>query len=251
VIYLAFAAVVLFLLPVAAQVGFIVGRRAAARCGEETRSHVVTWEGAVLGLAALLIGFTFAMAAGRYETRKQIVLTEANAIGTAYLRTQVLDEPRGEELRAMLRRYVDQRLELADAGADRQRISEAMRASGALERQIWSRVAGAARTDPHSVAIGLLVQATNEVIDNAEAYAFSLEHPVHPMVFLILVLVATIAMAAVGYSCGLERTRLAFGMLMMPVLLAAVIILVFDIAHPRIGIVGISNQSLIRLKQTF
>lgn len=250
-IYLALAAVLFCLLPAGAQIGYVLGRRAAARCSEGARSHVATWEGAVLGLAALLIGFTFAMAATRYDARKQIMLTEANAIGTTYLRTRLLDEPRGEALRALLRRYVDARLAFNDAGGDRRHIKEAIRASAGLEQEIWSRVADAARSDSHSVMIGLLVQAANDLIDNSETYTFSLENPVPPLVFLVLILVATIAMAAVGYSCGLETTRLAFGMLMMPLLLAAVIILVFDIAHPRLGIVGIRDQSLIRLRQTF
>lgn len=249
-IYLGFAAILFLLLPGGAQLGYVMGRRAAAECGDKARSHVTTWETAVLGLAALLIGFTFAMATTRYDSRKQVMLTEANAIGTTYLRTHLLDEPRGEALRASLRRYVDQRLALADAGADRRRVGEAIRASAFLEDEIWSSVAEAARADPHSVAIGQLVQATNDMIDNSEAYTFSLEHPVPPTVFLVLILVATIAMTTVGYSCGLERMRLALGMLTMPLLLAAVIVLVFDIAHPRLGIVGVHDQSLIRLKQS-
>lgn len=249
-IYLAFAAIAVLLLPAGAQLGFVLGRRVAARVGEKARAHVATWETAVLGLAALLISFTFAMAATRYDARKQIMLTEANAIGTSYLRTSVLDDARGDALRALLRRYVDERLAMADAGADRKRVREAIRASAALEQKIWSRVAEAARSDPHSVAIGLLVQATNDMIDNAEAYTFSLENPVPVTVFLVLILASTIAVAAVGYSCGLERKRLAFGMLTMPLLLAAVIVLVFDIANPRLGIVGIRDQSLIRLKQS-
>ena len=100
-------------------------------------------------MIGLFIGFTFAMAQARYDARKQIVLAEANHIGTTYLRTHLLDDGPGEELRALLRRYVDERIELAASGGDRARIERAIDRSTAHEEQIWSRVVAAGRADPH------------------------------------------------------------------------------------------------------
>ena len=237
-------------LPTASEVGYQVGWRRRASGDETARSHAVTWQTAVLALAGLLIGFTFAMAAERFDARKQIMVDESNAIGTTILRTWVLDDTQGEQLRAQLRQYVDARLALVEAGADRRQIDESVRASAALEQRIWSRVAAAGRADPHSVATGLLMQATNEMIDVAEKHRFSLENPVPPTVFLVVILVSAIGMVSIGYTCGISSKRLAFGMLVIPLLLAAVIALVFDIAHPRLGIVRVHHQSLLRLKQS-
>ena len=249
---LIWVAVVLFLiLPAASQFGHWIGRRIARDQTDAARSHAVTWEAGVLGLAALLIGFTFSMASDRYEQRKQITIASSNSIGTTYLRTRMLDPATGEELRALLRRYVDVRLEFEDAGADSARVENILRASSSLENQIWSRVAAVGRSQPQSQVTNLLVQSTNEMFDRAAEHTFALQNPVPSTVFILLVVVTTVAMASIGLSCGLEGTRLAFGMLIMPLLLAAVLTMVIDIAHPRIGIVKVRDDTLIRLKQSF
>ncbi len=135
-------------LPAACWLGYGLGRRVPDDGIEKARTS--TWQSALLALAGLLIGFTFSMAESRFTQRKQIVLAEANAIGTAYLRTRLLEDPSGSELRVLLRRYVYVRLAFVQAGADRRRIDAVLRESAALEDQIWSRVAAAARADRHS-----------------------------------------------------------------------------------------------------
>src|SRR3954470_8999409 len=165
-------------LPGSSRLGFWIGRRVAARKEEKDeseRSHAVTWQASLLALAALLIGFTFSMAQARYDHRKEIVLAEANAIGTTYLRTRLLDEPQGEALRALLRRYVDARLVFNEVGADRRQIHEILRQSSALGNEIWTRVAAAARADP-SPTTALLVQSTNEMLDASEEHTAALEN---------------------------------------------------------------------------
>jgi hypothetical protein len=248
--YAGFMVVLFVVLPGSCQLGYWVGRRVARRTDESARSHAVAWQTALLGLAALLIGFTFSMAQARYDARKQIVLGEANAIGTTYLRTHLLDDARGEELRALLRRYVDARLAFAEAGTDRGRIEELLRRSAALGDQIWARVSAAGRAD-RTPTTALLVQSTNEMLDAGEAHLAALENPLPATVFLVLLLATAVAMGAVGYECGLEGRMHALGMLVAPVLLALVIALVFDLAHPRLGIIRIHDPILTRLKQSF
>jgi hypothetical protein len=249
--YVWFAIVLFTVLPATCELGFRFGRRMRGLQDSEAKSHLTTWEGGVLGLAGLLIGFTFSMAVARFDARKQIQLAESNAISTAILRTRMLDDARGEELRALFLRYVDARIALNDAGADRGRIENALRTSGVLQDQIWSRVVAAGRADPHSIMTSLLVESTNEMIDIAEEYVFSLENPVPPTVFFVLALVTAVAMGSIGFTCGLSGMRLRFGMIVMPLLLATVIMLVFDIAHPRLGIVRVHDKGLIRIKQGF
>jgi hypothetical protein len=249
---LIWVAVLLFtILPAASQLGYWAGRRIARNQTEHARSHVITLEAGVLGLAGLLIGFTFSMASDRYEQRKQITINSSNSIGTTYLRTRMLDPATGDELRAMLRRYVDARLAFENAGVDRARVEEILRAADSLENQIWSRVAAFGRSQPQSQVTNLIVQSTNEMIDRAAEHTFALENPVPFTVFVLLVVVTTVAMASIGLSCGLGGSRMAFGMLLMPLMLAAVLTMVIDLAHPRIGIVRVRDDSLTRLKQSF
>jgi hypothetical protein len=242
---------VLFLgLPASCQLGYRLGLRAGPGMDEGEKSHASAWQAALLGLAALLIGFTFSMAQGRYDARKHIVLEEANDIGTTYLRTRLLlDEARGEELRALLRRFVDVRLAVAEPGLDRDRTNAFLRQSSEIEDQIWARVAAAGRTE-RSPTASLLIQSTNAMIDAGEEHVEALENPLPPTVFIVLILVTAVAMLSVGYGCGLESRMRALGMFVAPVLLAAVIGLVFDLAHPRMGIIRVRDPILTRLQQS-
>jgi hypothetical protein len=239
---------VLLVLPMACQLGFWLGRR--ARDDELERSRAANWQNALLALAGLLIGFTFSMAQTRFDARKKLLLVEANAIGTTYLRTRVLEPASGDEVRSLLRQYVDVRLAFANAGAGRARVEAILRRSSELENQIWARVAAAGRGDDRSVINGLLMLATNEMFDDAAAHVAAVDSPLPATVFVVLLLATAAAMAAVGFACGLEKRPSVHGMFVMPLLLATVILLVFDLAHPRLGILRVKDPPLIRLKQS-
>jgi hypothetical protein len=92
------SAVLMALLVLAAQVGYRTGAKPAFTMSDVGKSHLSTIFGGILGLLALLLGFTFAMSLSRYEHRKQLVTQEANALGTAYLRSQLLPEPEKKEV---------------------------------------------------------------------------------------------------------------------------------------------------------
>ena len=200
---------VLLVLPLACQLGFWLGRR--ARDDQLERSRAANWQNALLALAGLLIGFTFSMAQARFDARKKVLLTEANAIGTTYLRTRLLEPAQGEEVRSLLRQYVDVRLAFANAGVNRARVEAILRRSSALEDQIWARVSAAGRADNRSVMNGLLVQAANEMFDDAAEHVASVDSPLPATVFVVLVLATAAAMAAVGFACGLRRGRACTG----------------------------------------
>lgn len=237
-------------LPASCQLGYWLGRHPRVRRDDTERSRASIWQSALLALAGLLIGFTFSMAQARYDTRKQIVLDEANDIGTTYLRTRLLDDAAGEPLRALLRRYVDARMAFTESGADIPRTWELIRESSALGDEIWARVAAAARAD-RSPVIALLVQSTNEMLDASEERIAAIENPLPISVFIVLFLANAVAMACTGFVCALEGRRSVLGMIVMPLLLATVVGLTFDLAHPRVGIVRVKDPILARLKQSF
>jgi hypothetical protein len=245
--WVAFA--LLTVLPGASLVGFWLGIRARRHGVVVEPSHELP--NALLALAALLIGFTFAMAQGRYDARKQIIVAEAAHIKTTYERTQLLDTARGEELRALLRQYVDARMFFANTGLNVARTEAAERRSEALQEAIWSRVAAAARADSHSVMLSQLVQATNQMIEASDDRLAALANPLPATVFVVLVLVAAIALGAVGFNAGIKQRMSWLALAIMPLLLAVVILLIFDISYPRIGIVHVRDPILARLKQSF
>jgi hypothetical protein len=247
-LFVSVAFILLTVLPAAGLAGYGLGRHERLRRDLVEISHELP--NALLALAGLLIGFTFAMAQARYDARKQILVTEASAIRTTYERTWLLDDARGEELRVLLRQYVDARLAYGRTGLNEERTEAAQRKSEALQQEIWSRVAAAARADSHSVMISQVVQATGQMIEAADARLATLANPLPTPVFVVLVLVSGVAVGSVGFVSGLKQKVSWLGMVVMPLLLAVVILLVFNISYPRIGIVHVYNPVLIRLKQT-
>jgi hypothetical protein len=140
--------------------GYRVGSYRHRQSDHEMEAPVGAMVGATLGLLAFMLAFTFGMAASRFDTRKQLVLDEANAIGTTYLRTAMLPERR-DEIRALLRSYVDARLDVIQPG----RVAEAILQSEDIQGQMWSAATAIGQQHPDSIIVGLFVQSLNEVID--------------------------------------------------------------------------------------
>jgi hypothetical protein len=231
------------------QLGYWLGSRPRVKGDRVGLSHLMAWQTAVLALLGLLIGFSFAMAVSRFDDRKSLIVAEATAFGTTYLRTHAIDEPAGEELRVLMRRYLSARRAFYDAGAQRARVETTVRQSAALQEQIWSRLAPFARSHPQSLPAALLLQSTNELFDRGDESLAALENRVPWPVFSFLLLVAAVGMVSVGQACGLEQRRLWFGLLTLPLLIALVVSLVYDLAQARLGLIRTGQRPLERLSQ--
>lgn len=231
-----------------AEAGFRVGQRFQGSVDEPSRGQITTIEGAVLGLLGLLLGFTFAMTVSRYDLRKQLVLGEANAIGTTYLRAGFLPEPRAAEARDLLRRYVDVRIEFYRAGTDKARLEAALDRGKRLQTELWTRASAAARDDAHSIPTGLFIQALNETIDLDAKRVAALENHVPDTVWVLVLLVAALATLSLGYGSGLGGHRIGLPMFVTPLLITAVITIVVDMDRPRRGLIQVSQDSMIRLR---
>jgi len=141
-----------------------IGRWLGVRGGGE--ENVPTLEGAVLGLLALMIGFTFAMALSRFELRRDAVLDEANAIGTTALRARLLPAPHNAECVKLLKDYVRLRLDLTQRVLSLGELNAAITRSNAIQEALWQQAKAVAATDTEMVPTGLFIQSLNEMIDN-------------------------------------------------------------------------------------
>src|SRR5215470_5732470 len=142
-----FALVFFGLMLLAGELGFVVGRRSPARADQDIKTWIAAGEGAMLGVLGLLLAFTVAMAVSRFDTRRLLAVDEANAIGTAYLRTQLVPSPEGPEMADLFREYVDARLAFVHAGEDTRGIQTARDRSARLQTELWSRGTAFARQD--------------------------------------------------------------------------------------------------------
>lgn len=231
------------------EIGFRLGRRSQSM-DEHSRSQIAAVQGAILGMLALLLGFTFAMSMSRFETRKQLVLEEANAIGTTFLRTQMLPEPQRQEISDLLRRYVEARIQFYQSGIDLKRLRQANLFTEQLHKQLWSRAAALGATDPRAVMTGLFLQSLNEVIDLHAKRLTALENRVPGIIFVLLYFVALTATGLIGYGCGLAGRRNFFVTLVAAGLIAAVILVIIDLDRPRRGFIQVSQQRLIELRDS-
>jgi hypothetical protein len=242
------AAMVLLL--AAARIGFAVGRR--SRTGEDVGEDgaFTTTQGAILGLLALLLAFTYSLAAGRHDLRKQVVIDEANAIGTAYLRAGLMPSPHREELERLLRRYVDLRLELASVPIFDPGASTAARESEATHASLWSVVSKLTTERTPTPVDALAVAAVNDVIDLHAKRLAALRDQVPEIVLVLLGFVATVALALTGFAAGIRGRRSRLLTFVLTLLIVAVMLVTMDLDRPRRGFIRSDQASMAELKKS-
>jgi Protein of unknown function (DUF4239) len=225
--------------------GYRLGRY-RHQSGREKEAPVGAMVGAMLGLLAFMLAFTFGMAAERFDTRKQLVLDEANAIGTTYLRTAMLPERR-DEVRALLRTYVDVRLEAVRSG----RVAEQIVQSENIQGQLWTAATAVGLQHPNSIVVGLFVESLNEVIDlHAKRVTAALRNRIPGAIWVVLLAISVLSLAAMGYHSGLVGTIRSVAIIVLAVTFSAVTTLIADLDRPQEGSLVVSQQALIDLRQS-
>lgn len=236
---------VLLVVLLSAECGYRVGQR-AGHPEQEKETPLDEMVGAALGLLAFMLAFTFGLAASRYDTRRQLLLDEANAIGTTYLRAAMLPEGRAE-IESLLRQYVDVRLAVAHTHD----LAAGIRRSEALQQQLWARTVPIAQKTPGSVITGLFVASLNDVIDlHAKRLTASVRNRIPLAIWASLYGVTILSFGVLGYHAGLVRTRRSPAILPVAVTFAVVIWLIADLDRPREGTLTVSLQPLIDLRQS-
>ena len=231
------------------EVGFRLGRRADASLREKAKSQVTAVEAGLLGILGLLLAFTMSMAVSRFEIRKQLVLEEANAIGTSYLRTRVLPEPQGPELAGLLRRYLEVRLQSASGSPSPQGLAAQRREAERLQAEFWSRAADYAQKDPNPVKVGLLLQSLNQAIDLEAAGWMAFHNHVPATVIWADALMSLLAALLVGYGAGLEGRRQVLPQCLLALAITLVLGVIVDLDRPYHGFIRVSQQPMFDLQQ--
>lgn len=225
--------------------GYRVGR-ARARHVEEKETPVGEMVAATLGLLAFILAFTFGLAANRYDTRRELLLEEANAIGTTYLRAAMLPG-RGDEIRALLRDYVDTRLEVVKPG----KLAAAIRQSEHIQNQLWELTVPVAQENPNSIIVGLFVQSLNDVIDlHAKRLTAGVRNRIPFAIWAALYGISIFSFAAMGYHSGLTGTNRSLVILAVAFTFSVVIGLIADLDRPQEGILKVGQVPLIDLRQS-
>ncbi len=229
------------------EVGFRLGGRGASRVGRR-KEHYAAVQAMLAALLGLLLAFTVSMSVARYETRKVGVVTEANAIGTAFLRVSLLpaaDQPRTVGL---FRDYVDLRLRMTGPQRYRDPEPEMVEQQSTLQRQLWAVGAAAAQDDQRTVRTGLYLQAANEMIDSAASRDAALRNHVPESVLMMILVVALATLAVTGYVSGLTGGRSLVASLVLSTVVAVVVFVILDFDRPYRGVITVSQQTMLDVR---
>ena len=241
--------VLIGVLVAASEFGFWVKKRMARSIPDIGKADIALIIGAVLTLLALLLGFTYSMSEGRFEERRQLVIDEANAIGTTYLRAKTLPEPRSSEIQGLLRRYTALRVEIAGKmGDDPEKIPEMYNREKKLQSMLWSHAAVLARENPNPV-ISAFFAPLNEMIDLHTKRVAAFRNRVPFPIYVVLLIVSVVALWLIGYYLGAHRQRGLIVAGLFALLVASVMWLIMDLDQPVRGAIRTSQQSLIELNQ--
>lgn len=228
------------------EVGFRIGRWYQNRTPGEQEGPTGVLVGSLLGLAAFLLAITMGMASDRFDNRRGLVLAEANAIGTAFLRAGYLPEPESGMLQELFREYVPLRIVTTD---DPVRLEADIVESLRLQDEIWGITEDVARGNSSDV-VAAYIESVNEVIDLHESRVTAgIYSRVPGTIMIILFFGSALTLGMVGYSAGLTLRRSVLSAIVLVVALGAVITLVADLDRPQSGFLTVSQRPLMDLQE--
>lgn len=239
---LAAGLLVLMLLGMAA--GYFIGKYRHGIVDEEFRTQTTAVQGSLLGLLALLLGFTFSLALARHDTRSEAVVHEANAIGTAWLRIGFLSEAEQPEARADLRRYLRLRTEAGEVSADQHVRRDRLVANAeATFDELWEQ---AARLTAAGGGPALVSYATalNDMIDALGTRDAAIERHVPEIVLMMLFVTFILSGAMLGYGAGVTGSLPATPVYLMLLLIVLLVFMIIDLDRPRRGLIEVNQEPM-------
>lgn len=211
------------------------------------RESVSTAVGAAFALLAFMLAFTFQIAADRYNTRKELLLTEVTNIRTTYLRAGLLPEPFRTDTKKLLVEYTDIR---ADFANDVSKIDVLLSRSPEILKSLWDCTESLAEMDRSSEVYALFTQSVNDLYENYnQRITMSLEYRIPAIILWILFIIAFISMLALGYQFGISGKG-SFGInLLLGIVFAVVMFLILALDRPETGIARLNQKPVIALQK--
>jgi hypothetical protein len=235
------------------EIGRHIGMATILRNPDGLAKGISSVEGAVFGLLGLLIAFSFSGAESRFEHRRHLITEEANAIGTAYLRIDLLPADAQPEMRELFRRYLDSRLEIYRHTDDMTVIKANLAGSAVLQGEIWQKSVSACNRAEVAKHSGMLVlSALNAMIDiTTTRTTATRDHP--PLVILLLFFVLSlIGSLLVGYNISVNKNRRWLHSLAFAAITSLTVFVVLELEFPRRGLVRVddADRVLVELRQS-
>jgi hypothetical protein len=234
------------------EIGYRIGRHNTKKYAGAAHDGIGVIEAAVFALLGLLLGFSFAGGTSRLDSKRQLVIQEANAIGTAYLRLDELPASEQPEMRRLFREYLDARLTVYEKLTDQNAVDQALARAAGLQQQIWSRAVTASRSDPSQNSARLLLPALNEMMDISTTRNIAMHTQLPALIFILLAGVALVSGLLAGYAMAKRNRRSWLHLLVYAGVIAITIYAVLDLEFPRFGVIRIdaADQALRQLRDS-
>jgi hypothetical protein len=231
----------------AKEVGFRLGFRLSNKSSLNNETQITATTGANLGLLAFLLAFTFSMAAGHFDTRNKIILEDAKAINTAYLRTRILPGDEGDNIRALLRDYAILRGRIGSMD-----VAVIISESEKLQSQMWGEIEGLAAGEKLTIAHSLLIQSINAVFNvHEDRIRAGLHNRIPPSIWVALYTVLLLSMVGMGFHSGIKGSRSPVPNAALALSFSMVLFLIADLDRPASGLVTPDQSQIIKLGERF
>lgn len=230
---------------ISVELGYYLARYRLKKNTGEPEAPPTGMVGPTLGLLAFMLAFTFGLASTRYEARRQLVLEESNAIGTAYLRASLLPEPFRADSQLLLRNYVEVRLE----GTDPDKVVEAVKRSEEIQARLWAHAAAFAEKERTAITSLFLTSLTNVAEVHAKRMAIAIWSRVPSAIWVVLYTLLVLGMAAAGYQAGMASKKRSVATVMLILGFSSVLYLIADLDRPGRGWLQTSQQSMLELRR--
>lgn len=245
------AVILFFVILIFNEIGFHIGSFVQSRKNDEVKSLTGSIQASILGLLALLLGFTFSMSMQRYDNRSMALIDEANAIGTAALRIQLLPEQYQQDANDMLREYVGLRISVGKIDLTKRDERDKINKEVAdLQNTLWLLAVRATNDDPRPVTTGAFVKSLNDVIDNQGKRNALLQMHVPEVVLLLLLIVFVSSGGILGYSGGLSGRRIVAPVMLVSLLITLIVFIIIDLDRPKRGLIQVNQDALTEIYRT-
>lgn len=238
----------LVILIMSVEIGYWVGLKAKVEMTQPMKAQISTIQSAILTIFTFLLSFTFAMALSRFDNRKQMVVKESNAIGTAVLRAQLLPENQRAKMNELFKKYVNIEFSLTSNANMPIKEKKALNEQAQqLQTLMWNEAFEATENNPLSVPAGLFVTSINQLIDIKTERDIAISNHVPEVVLLGLLLFAALAIGILGYGNGLAATHARYPAIILCLVISLSFILIIDLDRPNRGLTKVSQESMLDL----
>jgi hypothetical protein len=222
-----------------AMVGRRLGRAFFSHGGTDQGQGAI--EGALFALLGLLIAFTFSGAASRFDSRRDLIVAEANALSTAYARLDLLAPEARHSLQIDLRAYLDARLALYAAVGDDQAIAHQLDVCQRLQTTIWTKAVDGAAASPITGAPVLVLPSLNEAFDLATTRLFATTIHPPPVIFAMLGGLALVTALFAGFAMGRAARQSLLHLVGFALIVTLTTYVIVDLEFPRLGLIRIET----------